>query len=272
MVLFPNAKINIGLNIIRKREDGYHDLETVYYPIGLRDGLEFIENRLKKINLSSSGIQLELDVEQNIVVKAYRLLAADYPLPGLDIHIHKAIPFGAGLGGGSSDAAFMLKGINTYFDLGLTINQLRAYALKLGADCPFFIENNPAFASGTGEILNDIDLSLKGYFLILLKPPRSVATKEAFARITPSTPKFKLSDSIQIPVENWTELIQNDFEPSVFPSYPEIAQLKSLFISRGAIYSAMSGSGSSVFGLYNHDPGFDNSDFLSDYFIWKEKI
>ncbi len=272
MVLFPNAKINIGLNIIRKRDDGYHDLETVYYPIGLRDGLEFIENRVKKINLSSSGIQLELDLEQNIVVKAYRLLAADYPLPGLDIHIHKAIPFGAGLGGGSSDAAFMLKGINTYFDLGLTVIQLTDYALQLGADCPFFIENKPAFASGAGEILRNIDLSLKGYWLILLKPPRSVATKEAFARITPSTPIFHLSDSIQKPVENWMELIQNDFEPSVFSAFPEIAQLKSLFISRGAIYSAMSGSGSSVLGLFNHDPGFESSDFPFGYFIWKETI
>jgi 4-diphosphocytidyl-2-C-methyl-D-erythritol kinase len=144
--------------------------------------------------------------------------------------------------------------------------------LTLGADCPFFIENTPAFASGAGEILNDVDLSLKGYFLIVLKPPRSVATKEAFARIAPSIPKFQLSDSVQQPVENWIKLIQNDFEPSIFPSFPEIAQIKSQLMNCGAIYSAMSGSGSSVFGLFNHDPGFERTDFPLDYFIWKETL
>ncbi|HEY3390444.1 MAG TPA: 4-(cytidine 5'-diphospho)-2-C-methyl-D-erythritol kinase, partial [Prolixibacteraceae bacterium] len=153
MVLFPNAKINLGLNILRKREDGYHELETIFYPIGLKDGLEFIENKKNKIVFSSSGLSLDISSEENIVVKAYHLLSADHSLPGLDIHLHKVIPFGAGLGGGSADAAFLLKGLNDYFELGLFVSQLKKYAVRLGADCSFFLENKPAFACGIGEQL-----------------------------------------------------------------------------------------------------------------------
>jgi 4-diphosphocytidyl-2-C-methyl-D-erythritol kinase len=196
MILFPNAKINLGLNILRKRSDGYHELETVFYPIGLRDGLEFIENKTNKIDFSSSGIPLNIDTAENVVIKAYQLLASERTLPGLELHLHKVIPFGAGLGGGSSDAAFLLKGLNEFFELGLTINQLKVYALKLGADCSFFIENHPAFASGIGENLQLIDFSLNSFFLVLIKPSFGVGTKEAYAGITPAVPQFPLIDAI----------------------------------------------------------------------------
>ena len=272
MILFPNAKINLGLNILRKRVDGYHELETVFYPIGLKDGLEFIENKQNKINFSNSGIPLNIDLEENIVVKAYRLLAADYPLPGLDIHLHKLIPFGAGLGGGSSDAAFLLKGLNENFGLGLTTDQLKQYALQLGADCSFFIGDNPAFATGIGEKLHAIDLSLNGYFLVLVKPPVGVGTKAAYAGIKPGIPKFSLVDAIQLPPEKWLKFIVNDFETSVFPQFPEICEIKSKLLGHGAVFAAMSGSGSSVFGLFKDVPKLELADFPTDFFVWKEWI
>jgi 4-diphosphocytidyl-2-C-methyl-D-erythritol kinase len=272
MVLFPNAKINLGLNILRKREDGYHELETIFYPIGLKDGLEFIENKQNKINFTSSGLPLNIDPEENIVVKAYRLLAADHSLPGLDIHLHKVIPFGAGLGGGSSDAAFLLKGLNDYFELGLFVSQLKKYAVKLGADCSFFVENKPAFACGIGEQLQNIDFTLNGYFIVLVKPPFGVGTKEAYAGIKPSIPKKSLLDSIQLSPDNWQNCIVNDFETSVFNLYPQIAEIKSKLLEHGAIYAAMSGSGSSVFGLFKSEPQLSAINFPSDYFIWKDWI
>ena len=272
MVLFPNAKINLGLNILHKRGDGFHELETIFYPVALKDGLEFIENKYNKIVFSGSGIPLNIDLEENIVIKAYRMLAADYPLPGLDIHLHKVIPFGAGLGGGSSDAAFFLNGLNEYFDLELKLHQLKGYALKLGADCPFFIENRPALATGIGEKLQPMEFSLTGYFIVLVKPPLGVGTKEAYAGIKPAIPKFSLSDTIQLLPEKWQECIVNDFEISVFPHFPEIAAIKSKMLRLGAIYAAMSGSGSSVYGLFISEPDFTNEDFPSGYFIWKEWI
>jgi len=272
MVLFPNAKINLGLNILQKRNDGYHELETIFYPIGLKDGLEFIENKKNKIVFSSSGLALNIDPEENIVVKAYRLLAADHSLPGLDIHLHKVIPFGAGLGGGSSDAAFLLKGLNDYFELGLFVSQLKKYALKLGADCSFFLENKPAFACGIGEQLQTINFSLDGYFIVLVKPPFGVGTKEAYLGIKPQLPKLSLIDSIKHSGDKWLNCIVNDFETSVFPLFPAIAEIKSKLIESGAVYAAMSGSGSSVFGLFKSEPNITKEDFGPEYFIWKEWI
>ena len=272
MVVFPNAKINLGLNILRKREDGYHELETVLYPIGLKDGLEFIENKHNKINLTSSGLLLNVDPEANIVVKAYRLLAADYLLPGLDIHLHKVTPFGAGLGGGSSDAAFLLKGLNDFFELGLTIDQLKRYAVRLGADCSFFLENRPAFASGIGEKLSAIDIRLDGYYLVLVKPSFGVGTKEAYSNIKPAIPTIRLSDAILQSPEKWQESVFNDFEPSVFQLFPKIAELKSKLLNMGAVYAAMSGSGSSVFGLFKNEPHFGNQDFGKDCFVWNQRL
>jgi len=272
MVLFPNAKINLGLNILRKREDGYHELETIFYPVGLKDGLEFIENKQNKINFTSTGLPLNIDTEANIVVKAYRLLAADYSLPGLDIHLHKVIPFGAGLGGGSSDAAFLLKGLNDFFELGLFVSQLKKYALKLGADCSFFLENKPAFACGIGEQLQNINFTLNSYFIVLVKPPFGVGTREAYAGIKPSIPKKLLLDSIHLSPDNWQNCIVNDFETSVFNLYPEIAEVKTKLRENGAVYASMSGSGSSVYGIFKNEPKLSTIDFPSDYFIWKDLI
>ena len=272
MILFPNAKINLGLNILRKREDGYHELETVFYPIGLKDGLEFIENKQNKIIFTNSGLPLNIDPEENIVVKAYRLLAADHSLPGLDIHLHKVIPFGAGLGGGSSDAAFLLKGLNDYFELGLFVSQLKKYALKLGADCSFFLENKPAFACGIGEQLQTINFSLKGYYIVLVKPPFGVGTKAAYATIKPAIPKHSLPELIKQSPDQWQGRIVNDFEASVFPLFPAIAQIKTKLLELGAVYAAMSGSGSSVYGLFKTEPQLTVSDFPTDSFIWKEWI
>jgi 4-diphosphocytidyl-2-C-methyl-D-erythritol kinase len=272
MVLFPNAKINLGLNIIRKRSDGYHELETVFYPIGLKDGLEFIENKHNKIEFSSSGLSLNIQSGDNIVVKACRLLGADYSLPGLDIHLHKVIPLGGGLGGGSSDAAFFLKGLNDYFEIGLSINQLKKYALKLGADCSFFLENKPAFAGGIGEEIQTIDLSLNGYYLLLVKPESGVGTKEAYAGIEPAVPEFSLFESIKQSSEKWQNSVVNDFEPFVFSLYPQIAEIKSKLIDLGAVFASMSGSGSSVFGLFKHEPILSAVDFPEGYFVYKEWI
>lgn len=272
MILFPNAKINLGLNILRKRDDGFHELETIFYPIGLKDGLEFIENKKDKIVFSNSGLSLNIDPEENIVIKAYRLLAADHSLPGLDIHLHKVIPFGAGLGGGSSDAAFLLKGLNDFFELGLSINELKGYAVKLGADCSFFLENKPAFASGIGEKLQTIDFSLNGYYIVLVKPPFGVGTKEAYAGIKPSTSQFSLIESIQQAPNNWLDHITNDFEVSVFPLFPEIAEIKLKLLNLGAVYASMSGSGSSVFGLFKSESQLTKEDFSHDCFIWKDWI
>jgi 4-diphosphocytidyl-2-C-methyl-D-erythritol kinase len=270
MLLFPNAKINIGLNVLSKREDGYHNLETLFYPLGLKDALEFVENHTNAVHLSTSGINLETEPQNNIILKAYHLLAEKGSLPGIDIHLHKAIPHGAGLGGGSSDAAFFMKGLNEFFELHLSKEELKRIAVRLGADCSFFIENKPALASGIGEVLTETDLNLKGYFLVLIKPPFGVNTREAYAGIRPFIPDLSLKEAFKQKPENWMSLVKNDFEPSVFKKYPEIALIKQALLDKGALYSAMSGSGSSVFGLFTFEPDLPGMDFPPDYFIWKE--
>lgn len=272
MILFPNAKINIGLNIIAKRKDGYHDIETVFYPIGLKDALEFIENHSNKVSLTHSGIPMDLDPLDNLVTKAYRLLAAGKKLPGLDIHLHKVIPFGAGLGGGSSDAAFFLKALNDNFELKFSKTELNAFALQLGADCSFFIENKPSIAAGIGEILQPVDVNLNGYFLLLVKPLLGVATKEAYAGVEPSIPVNSLSESLNKKPAEWLSLIKNDFESSVFKTFPEIKFIKEKLLDHGADYASMSGSGSSVFGLFKSEPDLAEFDLNKDYFIWKEQL
>ncbi len=272
MVLFPNAKINLGLNILRKRADGYHELETVFYPIGLKDGLEFIQNNKGVLRFSSSGIPLSIPDEDNIVLKAYRLLAADFTLPTLDIHLHKVIPSGAGLGGGSSDAAFFLQALNDYFQLGLNLEALKGYAVALGADCSFFLENRPVLATGIGEMLFPIDCSLKGYHLIVVKPPVEVNTKSAYAEIKPAIPNYSLADAVRNNPESWSGLVVNAFEQTVFARCPEIQKVKQQLLELGAVYAAMSGSGSSVFGIFSKDVEMDSLTLGSDYFCWKEVI
>jgi 4-diphosphocytidyl-2-C-methyl-D-erythritol kinase len=270
MIFFPNAKINIGLNIVRKRADGYHELETLFFPIGIKDALEFVENNTGRLNLSTSGIVVDVPAEQNIVVKAYRLLANHFNLPGIDIHLHKVIPFGAGLGGGSSDAAFMLKALNRHFDLKLDNETLKGFALQLGADCSFFIENRPAFATGIGEQLEPVDINLSGYHLLLVKPPFGVGTKEAYSKVIPSVPEDNLKSIFHLDIAQWLGKVKNDFEPSVFELYPQIGDIKKAMLESGAIYASMSGSGSSVFGIFRKEPEVDFRLFPEETFVWKQ--
>ena len=253
MITFPNAKINLGLNIIEKRPDGYHNLETIFYPINLQDALEVTrrENNDKEYTLHISGAPLEGEPEDNLVVKAYKLLKKDYPgLLPVDIHMYKHIPAGAGLGGGSSDAACMIKLLNDKFSLGLSTERMEEYAVKLGADCAFFIRNKPVFATGIGNLFEPVELSLKGYHIILIKPDIFVSTRDAFAEIKPVRPAVSLKEIVKQPMETWKNSMQNDFEDSVFKKFPEIAAIKDELYDLGAVYAAMSGSGSSVYGIF----------------------
>ena len=253
MITFPNAKINLGLNIIEKRPDGYHNLETIFYPINLQDALEVTrrENNDKEYTLHISGSPLEGEPEDNLVVKAYKLLKKDYPgLLPVDIHMYKHIPAGAGLGGGSSDAACMIKLLNDKFSLGLSTERMEEYAVKLGADCAFFIRNKPVFATGIGNLFEPVELSLKGYHIILIKPDIFVSTRDAFAEIKPVRPAVSLKEIVKQPMETWKNSMKNDFEDSVFKKFPEIAAIKDELYDLGAVYAAMSGSGSSVYGIF----------------------
>lgn len=253
MITFPNAKINLGLNIVEKRPDGYHNLETIFYPINLQDALEVTrrENNDKEYTLHISGSPLEGEPEDNLVVKAYKLLKKDYPgLLPVDIHMYKHIPAGAGLGGGSSDAACMIKLLNDKFSLGLSTERMEEYAVKLGADCAFFIRNKPVFATGIGNLFEPVELSLKGYHIILIKPDIFVSTRDAFAEIKPVRPAVSLKEIVKQPMETWKISMKNDFEDSVFKKFPEIAAIKDELYDLGAVYAAMSGSGSSVYGIF----------------------
>jgi 4-diphosphocytidyl-2-C-methyl-D-erythritol kinase len=268
MISFPNAKINLGLHITAKRKDGYHDIETCMVPIPLFDALEMILD--KKPAWNSSGLNIPGDPKDNLILKAEKLLRKDFPgLPNLSIHLHKNIPMGAGLGGGSADGAFALKLMNNLFDLHLDDFFLEEYAAQLGSDCPFFIENTPKIARGRGEILEPIDLTLKGTHLVLINPGIHVGTKEAYAGITPAAPKVKLEEVLADRSRWKTELV-NDFEQSIFKNHPQIAEIKGKLYESGAFYAAMSGSGSSVFGLFDFKPSeleFSDSYFRFESFL-----
>ncbi len=253
MIKFPNCKINIGLNILRKREDGYHDLQTVFYPIAIFDALELVENRQreKQVEFIQTGSDISGDPSDNICVKAYHLLKTDFPgLPAVTIHLHKTIPVGAGLGGGSSDAAFTLKLLNEKFQLGLSRDRLTRYASALGSDCPFFMMDTACMATGRGEILNSIDLDLSGYRILIVNPRIHVNTADAFRHIEPRATELDLELVLQTPVDSWKNQLVNDFEASVFKKYPEIAAIKKEMYQQGALYASMSGSGSSVYGIF----------------------
>ncbi len=255
MIVFPNAKINLGLNITEKRPDGYHNLETVFYPIPLEDALEVVpaETSDNDFVLECYGIPTDCRPEDNLVVKAYRLLKKNYTLPSIHIYMYKHIPSGAGMGGGSSDAAFMLKLLNEQFHLNISNEQLEQYAASLGADCAFFIQDQPVFAEGIGEIFTPIQLSLKGYKLMVVKPDIYVSTKEAFSLIHPQKPVLSIKEIIQQPIEHWRETLCNDFESSVFSIHPEIGEIKQQLYDAGALYASMSGSGSSVYAIFNKE-------------------
>ncbi|MDX9748059.1 MAG: 4-(cytidine 5'-diphospho)-2-C-methyl-D-erythritol kinase [Paludibacter sp.] len=248
----PNAKINIGLYVVEKRSDGYHNLETVFYPLPLYDELVVEEKPSMKesCKLEVEGIAVTTNQEDNLIVKAYRLLEKDFSLGNTAVYLRKNIPFGAGLGGGSSDAAFMLKALNELYSLQLTDDQLEKYAVKLGADCPFFIRNRPVFATGIGNVFQPVEVSLQGYQFVLVKPDIHVSTPLAYAGIKPQPAQFSLSGSIQFPIENWKQRIENDFEKTVFEKFPRIGEIKQELYDSGALYATMSGSGSSVIGIF----------------------
>ena len=253
MVVFPNGKINLGLHITRKREDGYHDLETIFYPLPVCDVLEFIPS--EQFSLQSSGLSIGSDVEQNLVTRAYRLLINDFPdLPELSVHLHKVIPTGAGLGGGSSDGSFTLIALNSYFQLGLSQEKLLSLSLQLGSDCPFFILNQPCYARGRGEILDPISLDLSEYYLLLVYPGITVSTAEAFAGIVPRQPIHFHPEKIMESIDQWKEWLVNDFEKTVIPRYPVIGEIKEELYRTGALYASMTGSGSSCFGIFRSVP------------------
>ena len=260
MITFPIAKIDLGLNVVEKRPDGYHNLQTVFYPVPVKDALEVftmddafpsdVDCDLKVTNISIDG-----DEQRNLVVRAYNLLKADFPaLPRCHAHLWKGIPTQAGMGGGSSDCAYMIRLLNEMFHLGLSEQQMIDYAARLGADCAFFIKNGPCYAEGIGERLEDIQLDLSGWHIAVVRPDIPVPTKEAFSRIRPHFPVKNCRDIVMQPVETWRDQLVNDFEESVFALHPEIGLVKEKLYKMGATYAAMSGSGSALFGLFRNRP------------------
>jgi len=258
MITFPIAKVNLGLNIVERRSDGYHNLETVFYPVPLTDALEVCQMDVAfpsavDCDIKVTNISIDGDEQRNLVVRAYNLLAQQYQLPRVHIHLFKGIPTQAGMGGGSSDCAYMIRLLNNMFSLAMSQEEMIDCAAKLGADCPFFILGRPAYAEGIGERLQPIDLDLSGWHIGIVRPDIPVSTKEAFALIKPKPTVKKCREIVKQPIETWRDELTNDFEESVFAQYPAIGEIKQRLYGMGAAYAAMSGSGSSVFGLFRND-------------------
>ena len=259
MINFPIAKINLGLNVVSKRDDGYHNLETVFYPVPIKDALEVfpMEDGFPsdvRCDLKVTNLFIDGDEQKNLVVKAYNMIAQDYELPRVHVHLYKYIPTQAGMGGGSSNCAYMIRLLNEMFSLGMSDEKMIGYAARLGADCAFFIKAQPAYAEGIGEKLQPISIDLSGCKMLVVRPNIPVSTKEAFSLITPQVPKKNCQDIVRQPIETWKDELVNDFERSVFAIHPEIGRLKEMMYEQGAVYAAMSGSGSSVFGLFSDTP------------------
>lgn len=262
MITFPCAKINLGLNIVSKRPDGYHNLETVFYPIPLTDALEikYMDEKFPSespCDLKITGNDVDCNEEDNLVIKAYQLLAADFQLPRVHAHLVKRIPTQAGLGGGSSDAAYMIRLLDERFRLNIGIPEMERYAAKLGADCAFFITADPSYAEGIGDVLMPADVpgaGLGGYYLAVVKPSVAVSTRDAYAAIVPKTPAKCCRDIVRQPIETWKDELVNDFEAPIFAMHPELAAIKQSLYDAGAVYAAMSGSGSALFGIFREQP------------------
>jgi len=259
MICFPNAKINIGLNIVKKRNDGYHDIESVMYPLTdiAFDALEIIESKETEIILS--GIDVPGNTQDNLCLKAYHLISKDYTLPSIQIHLHKAVPIGAGLGGGSSDAAFFIQLLNKKFSLNISWGEMHHYAKQLGSDCSFFVSNQPAFVKGKGDEFDFIKVNLSSYYILLVYPPIHINTGKAYSGVIPKKPQRSLKkDLLNASIYEWKRYIHNDFEDSVFKEYPELEKIKNDLYSIGAIYSSMSGSGSTIYGIFKNLPLIKN--------------
>lgn len=274
MLVFPNAKINIGLNIVAKRDDGFHNIESVFYPVGLCDALELIENTeagAERFTFTSSGIEIPGSPKDNLCYFAYQLVAQDYAVPSVKVHLHKHIPIGAGLGGGSSDAAFFIKLLNDQFELGISWGEMHHYARQLGSDCSFFVSNRPAFAEGRGDEYESIQLDLSKYYIVLVYPKIHINTAKAYSGVKPKSPVRSLeSDILNLPIGKWKGIIHNDFEDFIFPQFPEIKAIKEKLYEKGALYAAMSGSGSTVFGIFEKET--DLSKEFTGSFVFEGKL
>lgn len=257
MLVFPNCKINLGLNITQKREDGFHNIETVFYPVKWCDALEIIQLPAGSQNFtfSGSGLQIDGNMEDNLIYKAWRLLSEIKPIPPIKVHLHKNLPMGAGLGGGSADAAFFIKQLNKQFNLDINYEQMNKIASQLGSDCSFFLNNEPVLANGKGNEFSNIKTDLSDYYILLVYPNIHSNTKEAYAGIIPAPAKKNLKTIIEkTDVKNWKDELTNDFEKTMFIKYPQIKKLKEDIYAAGALYACMSGSGSSVFGIFDNEP------------------
>lgn len=251
MIVFPNAKINIGLNIVEKRPDGFHNIESCFYPIGWSDALEIMRSEV--FSFQSAGIDIPGGGENNLCTKAYQMLAEDYDFEPISIQLLKAIPIGAGLGGGSADAAFTIRAIDELFTLGISVEDQMNYARRLGSDCAFFIENKPVYCFGKGDQFEQIKLSLQGKYIVLINPGLHISTVEAYAGVIPERPLNDLRKSLDLPVSEWKDLVENDFEKSLFPKYPVLPALKTQLYDAGASYASMTGSGSTVYGIFDDE-------------------
>ena len=268
MVAFANAKINIGLQITEKRPDGFHNIASCFYPVGWSDVVEIIP--ATEFSFSSSGIDIPGDPAKNLCVKAYELLKADFDLPPVAMHLLKIVPIGAGMGGGSSDAAFVLKLLNDTFKLALSTTALQNYARRLGSDCAFFIENQPQFCFEKGDQFEDISLSLKGKAIVLVYPNLHISTAEAYAGVVPQKTEVDLREALQRPIEEWRHWVKNDFENGLFQKYPVLPQIKAQLYEVGALYASMTGSGSTVFGIFEKVPDLQN--IFSHYTVWNGEL
>ncbi len=264
MIVFPNAKINLGLNIINRRADGYHNLETVFYPIKIHDALEVVLS--DQLRFTSSGNFIPGNPADNLCLKAYRLIKKNHDLPLVNIHLHKNIPIGAGLGGGSADAGFFIKLLNEVCEIGLSVEEMQNYARQLGADCAFFIGNKPVFAFEKGDQFEEIQMNLSNYHLVLVMPPIHVSTAEAYSGVQPKASENVLKSALKLSAEQWKNLIKNDFEKSVFQHHPEIYTIKEALYKHGALYASMSGSGASVFGIFSKKPDLQELEIENQVF------
>jgi 4-diphosphocytidyl-2-C-methyl-D-erythritol kinase len=264
MIVFPPCKINLGLHVLSRRPDGFHEIETCFYPIPLTDILEIIPS--SSFSFFQTGIPLPDDPLGNLCVKVYEELSNDYVVPPVSMHLHKCIPTGAGLGGGSSDAAYTLHLLNSVFELSLSEKTLHRYASRLGSDCAFFLQNSPMIGKGRGELLSPIRVSLKGKYLVLVKPAIHLSTAQAYKGITPKQPPERIEEILKTDIQNWRKQLFNDFEDSIFRRYPEIGIIKDTLYGHGALYASMTGSGSAVYGIFEKQ--VDLSPYFKDQFCW----
>ncbi|GAB3896687.1 4-(cytidine 5'-diphospho)-2-C-methyl-D-erythritol kinase [Larkinella knui] len=268
MILFPNAKINLGLHITEKRSDGFHNLESCFYPVPLNDLLEIIP--ASKNSFTISGATIPGDSATNLCMRAYELLKHDVELPPIQMYLHKMIPIGAGLGGGSADAACTLRLLNEQFSLALAVEQLEMYARQLGSDCAFFIRNRPLYCLEKGDHFEDIDVSLRGYTIVLVYPNLAISTAEAYANVRPQKPAISLRTLLQAPIDTWQKTIRNDFETSLFQRYPVLDTIKQELYQSGAVYASMSGSGSTIYGIF--EQAVSLPDHFSNYQVWQKTV